>query len=828
MLTFQTDVNPKERVTLFVEVVLPLTITKNYTYRVPHELTSAIAVGKRVVVQFGRSKIYSAIIYRISKEAPVHYEAKYILEVLDEQALITEQQLQLWDWVADYYLCQLGEVMQAAMPSALKLASETKVISIALADFDKSTLNDKEFLILEALEVAGELKISDMVKLLGQKSVFPLIKSLLKKQLISVSQELKEGYKPKKKAFLLLDSAYEEAEAKKALLNELNRASKQQDAVLAYLQLHRQKPNISRADLLEVSGCGASALKSLIDKGVFHVVEKEVSRLNLEGDTITKDFTLSAPQQAAFNAIEEQLQEKEVVLLHGVTASGKTLLYIRLIQKALESGKTVLYLLPEIALTSQIVERLKLYFGNKIGVYHSRFNDNERAELWQKVLSGDVRLILGARSAVFLPFQELGLVIVDEEHEVSFKQFDPAPRYHARDTAIFLAHLHSAKVLLGSATPAIESYYNAKAGKYGFVALKERFGASVLPQIEVVSLKEEGKEKKNLTYFSETLMQAIKNALDRKEQIILFQNRRGYTPMLLCRTCGYTPKCTNCDVSLTYHKHTGQLHCHYCGFKEELIQVCPACGSTHMENKGYGTERIEEELSMLLPEARIRRLDLDSAKRKDSFERIITDFDEQRFDILVGTQMVAKGLDFGKVTVIGIINADSLINYPDFRAYERSFSLLSQVSGRAGRRAIAGKVIIQAYATQHRVLEQVIHHDYEGMFMTEVTERKHYAYPPFFRLIKVEVRHKEQERSQASAERLGKHLREIFGHRVLGPEPPLINRIRNYYIHTILLKIERSGASIQKVKKALHGALVDFETDKANQGAFVQLDVDPY
>lgn len=828
MIEFQASEHLSERVTLFVDVVLPLAISKTYTYRVPNELKDKVSVGKRAIVQFGKSKIYTAIIYDISTKAPSRYEAKYILDILDEQPIVTSKQLLLWGWVKEYYLCHLGEVMQAAMPAALKLASETKIIAAENSEIDRSLLTDKEYLILDALDVAGELKVSDVVKLLGQKTVFPLLKSLLNQGAILISEELRDRYKPKKKAFLILNIDLEQEGEKKILIDSLNRAPKQQDAVLAYFQLRRKQAHIAKGELLEASGCGASALKSLIEKGVFIVEEKVVSRLYNEDSLIEASFSLSEAQRIALEDIKKQFAEKDVVLLHGITASGKTQLYIRLIEDALAKGGSVLYLLPEIALTSQIVERLRVHFGKRIGVYHSRFNDNERAEVWQKVLSGEIKVVLGARSSVFLPFNTLTTIIVDEEHETSFKQFDPAPRYHARDTAIYLGHIHQAKVLLGSATPSVETFYNAKSDKYGLVQLDERFGNAMLPTIRVVSLKEGEKNKTNPSYFSEALLEEIKQALMRNEQVILFQNRRGYTSMLMCRTCGYIPKCTNCDVSLTYHKSNNKLHCHYCGFKEELIQVCPACGSTHIENKGVGTERIEEELSMLLPEVKVGRLDLDSTRGKDSFERIITDFDEQRFNVLVGTQMVAKGLDFGKVTVIGVINADTLINYPDFRAFERSFSLLSQVSGRAGRRGLRGKVIIQAFATKHRILEQVINHDYEGMFTTEVEERKHYSYPPFFRLIKIDVKHKEQQQVHACANRLGTSLRVAFGDRVLGPEVPLISRIRNYYINTILLKIERDGTSTNKVKHVLQQALLTFETDRANKGAFVQVDVDPY
>lgn len=816
--------------TFFVDVILPLAIGRTYTYRVPNQFNDDITIGKRVVVQFGKSKIYSAIIYAIHENPPERYEAKYILDVLDESAIVKSEQLALWEWIADYYLCQLGEVMQAALPSALKLASETKIIATNLDSVDRDELNDKEYLILDALDIASELKVSDIVKLLGQKTVLPILKGLLEKGIIRVSEELNERYKPKKKAFIKLNSVFNDSEAKRQLFEELNRAPKQMDALMTYIHLSRSQEQVSKAELLERSGCGPSALKALIVKEVFIIEERVVSRFfeGNDGDDILKEVILSNVQQEAFNEIKEEFAEKDIVLLHGVTASGKTEIYIRLIHEALQKGKCALYLLPEIALTTQIIERLRFHFGSIIGVYHSRLNENERAEVWKKVLSGEIQIVLGARSSVFLPFKDLGLVIVDEEHEVSYKQFDPAPRYQARDTAIFLGFLHKAKILLGSATPSIESYYNAKAGKYALVTLTQRYGVAQLPDIEIVSLKNDAKQKPANPFFTPILIKNIEEALARKEQVILFQNRRGHTPFLLCATCGYSPKCINCDVSLTYHKSSGQLHCHYCGFREDLIHVCPACGSTHIENKGFGTQRIEEELEFLLPEAKMARLDLDSTRSKYSFEKILNDFDEHRFDILIGTQMVTKGLDFGRVSLIGIINADSLINYPDFRAFERSFSMLSQVSGRAGRRDVKGKVIIQAYATEHRILEQVVNHDYENMFLTEVTERKNYGYPPFFRLIKIEVRHKDNLYVMDCASRLAVNLRQQFGDRVLGPEQPMIGRVRNYYINTILLKVERASVSISKVKDVLRVIIQNYNADKLNKGSFLHIDVDPY
>lgn len=816
------------RTTLFVEVILPLPISQTYTYRVPETWNDRVSPGRRVIVQFGRNKVYAAVIHRVTDRAPERYEAKYILDVLDDSPIVDPMQMQLWEWMAAYYLCTLGEVMQAALPAALKLASETRIIAAESSGVDRSALNDKEYLILDALDISPELKVSDIVKLLGQKTVFPILKRMFEKGLILISEEVAPRYKPKVKTFIRLHPDYADSEGRRLLLEALAGAPRQQDAVLGYIQLSRRQPQVTRADLMEASGCKPAAITALIEKGIFVAEERIVSRLDGEDIEVSATFTLSEPQQRAFEKIKARFTEKGVVLLHGITASGKTQVYIRLMEEAVAKGQKVLYLVPEIALTTQITERLRLHFGNRLGVYHSRVNDNERAEVWHKVLAGGYDVVVGARSAVFLPFRSLGLIIVDEEHETSYKQFDPAPRYHARDTAIYLGHLHGAQVLLGSATPAIESYYNARSGKYGLVELRQRYGDAQLPEVVTVSIAEESRKGNMHSYFSGQLLQEIERALANGQQVILFQNRRGHTPVLQCGTCGFIAKCIHCDVSLTYHRSSGKLHCHYCGFSEDPIQVCPACGSTHIESKGYGTERIEEELELLLPDARIGRLDLDSTRGKHGFDRVLNDFDEHRYDLLVGTQMVAKGLDFGNVSVIGIINADGLINYPDFRAYERAYALLAQVSGRAGRRSDRGKVIIQSYSPNHRILRQVMDNDYEAMFTAEINERRHYAYPPFYRLFRIDVKHPEQQAVHDAAKRLATALREGLAHRVYGPEVPLVSRVRNLYIYSILLKVERVGISITKVKELVKDTLQRFAADKANKGVRVQVDVDPY
>ena len=817
-----------ERQTFFVNVVLPLAISKAYTYRVPQNLVNNIAIGKRVVVQFGRNRVYTAIIFSISDKAPVAYEAKYILDVLDEFPIVTAQQLALWEWMSAYYLCTLGEVMQAALPSALKLASETKVTLNPDAEYDKSTLTDKEFLLLDALEIQPVLAISEIVKILDQKTVFPILRALFDKGMITISEELTEKYRAKTKTYVQLNSFYADAANRKDLFDLLERAPKQVDVLQAYLQLAKTQNEIAKSDLLEASDASAATLQALVAKEVFTLVEQEVSRLSGVEADLAAEFILSPPQQEALNQLKASLQEKEVCLVHGVTASGKTEIYIRLIEEYLAKGKQVLYLLPEIGLTTQVIQRLQKIFGTKIGVYHSKFNDNERAEIWQKVLIGDYQVVLGARSAVFLPFNNLGLVVVDEEHENSFKQFDPAPRYHARDSAVFLASLFKAKVILGSATPSFESYYNAKIGKYGLITLSERYGGVQLPDIQVVSIPDETKRKTMQSHFTSVLLSEIKGALARKEQIILFQNRRGYAPVLLCATCGYTPKCINCEVSLTYHKSSGKLHCHYCGYRQDTVPLCPACGSTKIEHKGFGTEKVEDELSLIFPEARIARMDVDATRTKYGFQQLITDFEDKKIDILVGTQMVAKGLDFANVSTIGILNADSMLNFPDFRAFERSYQLLAQVSGRAGRRDIRGKVIVQAHDIHHRVLQQVIDNDYEGLFQTELIERRNYKYPPLYRLISLCIKHKDPVKLNQIAEYVAALLRQQFGDRVLGPEAPFVNRIRNYYLQDILLKVEKEGLSAQKVKIALQQILQSFEQEVLSKGCIIQVDVDPY
>ncbi|WP_379090468.1 primosomal protein N' [Pedobacter sp. UC225_65] len=825
-MQFASPIDFSERETLFVEVILPLSLAINYTYRVPFELNDRIAVGKRVVVQFGKHKIYTALVKSIGDQPPEFYQAKYIIDVVDELPVITPKQFEFWDWITSYYLCNEGDVMAAALPTGLKLASETILV---LRDElpEELDLTEKESLIVSVLNKQQRISIDDVVELLGQKTVYPIINALIGKEVIYVAEEVIEKYRPLLKSFITLNPFYKEEENLKQLFAVLEKAPKQLDALLAYLKLAKNEVTIPKQKLLEESGSGQAALKALIDKEVFSVEKRQVSRLNDSTDEFEVNFQLSTAQQKAFDEIELQFATKDVVLLHGITASGKTQLYIKLIENAISKGGQVLFLLPEIALTTQIVERIKRYFGDKIGVYHSKFNDNERVEIWNKVLNGSYQVVLGARSAVFLPFKDLKLIVVDEEHESSYKQHEPAPRYQARDAAVFLGHLHQTKVVLGSATPSIESYHNAETDKYGLVVLNERFGGVQLPLQEVVSIAEETKRKKMTSYFTSVLIDDMATALENKEQVILFQNRRGYATILICATCGYAPKCVNCDVSLTFHKTSGKLHCHYCGYHQSSINICPACGSVHIEQKGFGTERVEEELSLIFPDVKMARLDLDSTRTKNGMQQIISDFQDKKTQILIGTQMVAKGLDFDNVSLIGVINADTLLNYPDFRAFERSYQLLAQVAGRAGRRDKQGKVCIQAYDDSHRIIKQVIANNYLEMYNDEMVERKQFNYPPFTRLIFINVKHKDANVLNIAAQTLANALRSQLGNRILGPEQPLVARIRNYYIKQIIIKTEKNAA-IQKVKAVLKETIKDFNAQKDFKSVITQIDVGPY
>jgi primosomal protein N' (replication factor Y) (superfamily II helicase) len=826
--------------TLFIDVILPLPLNRLFTYRVPREWQDLICVGQRVVVQFGKNKLYTAIVYRMHDKPPQAYEAKYIENILDEQAIITAPQLKLWEWMADYYLCALGEVMNAALPSGLKLSSETKIILNA-AFSEPDLLSDKEYLIYEALLIHNVLSMQEVAEILELKQVHRIIKSMLDKSAIRIQEELKEKYKPLYHVYVRLNAAYKDETLLRELFEKLEkRAAKQLEVLMAFLHhskfLSDNPVELKKAFIEEQVEGSDAAIKALAKKNVFEIYKVEVGRIAHHETELATSIVFSEHQQRAFNEINQHFTDKEVVLLHGVTSSGKTEIYIRLIEEALKKEKQVLYLLPEIALTAQIINRLRKHFGNTVGVYHSKYNENERVEIWNNVLQQATankhslqepyKVILGARSAMFLPFSNLGLVIVDEEHENSYKQYEPAPRYHARDAALVLASLHKAKTLLGSATPAIETYFNAQSGKYALVEIFERYGGVQMPEILIADIKEDTRKKKMHGFFTYMLYDAMEDALKNKQQVILFQNRRGYAPVYQCQSCGWVPMCKSCDVSLTYHKVQHKLICHYCGYNEIVPNKCGACGSSDIRMKGFGTERIEDELSIMFPTAKIARLDLDTSRSKNAHRQIISDLEEQRIDILVGTQMVTKGLDFDNVALVGILNADTLLNYPDFRSYERSFQLMAQVAGRAGRKNKRGKVIVQTWQPQHPVIEQVVANNYFGMYTTELNQRLEFKYPPYYKLIQLTLKHKEVEPLNEAAKYFAQKLREKFGKRILGPEFPAVARIRNYYLKNILIKIERE-ASAKQAKTTINELIDNFYAEPDFKTVKIITDTDP-
>ena len=819
----------------FTDVVLPLPLPGYFTYTVPAELLKDISPGKRVVVQFGKKKIYTALVRRIHQVPPANYIPKSILSVLDESPVVNERQFAFWEWMAGYYLCRPGEVMNAALPSGLKLASESMIALNPGATIDPELLNEKELQVMQALSNREKLTIDEIGQVADLKKTIPLINNLIEKGLVVAEEKLSEKFKAKMESFIRLGKEYEgNDEGLKVLFDQLGKkAFRQLQLMVSFLHLSRgegrQPAAVRKAELLKSVDATAAILNSLVGKGVLEEYELETSRLPVINATARPaDIELSEHQKNAYNQIRYAFKEKEVVLLHGVTSSGKTELYIKLMDEAVRAGKQVLYLLPEIALTSQIINRLRKYFGARVGVYHSRYNENEKAEVWYKTLTSEngIDIVLGARSALFLPFRELGLVIVDEEHDTSYKQYDPAPRYNARDSAIFLAGLHHAPALLGSATPAVESYFNAQAGKYGLVNLTERYGGIKMPEVLVADLREETRQRTMQSHFSSILMKHTREALENKEQVILFQNRRGFSPHLECDSCHYIPMCRHCDISLTYHKQDRNLKCHYCGYSEPVPSSCRICGSTRMLMKGFGTEKVEEELGVILPGSRIKRMDYDSTRTKFAHHRIITDFEERRIDILVGTQMVTKGLDFDNVSVVGILNADNMIHFPDFRSFERSYQLMAQVSGRAGRKTRRGKVIIQTYQPQHPVVKFVIDNDYAGMFRTVLLDRQKFLYPPFYRLVLIRLKHRDAAELNRAAVALAAMLREILDKRVLGPEYPLVSRIQNYFIKQILVKIERS-AGLSQVKAQLQEKLEAFQGIREFSGVKLVVDVDP-
>lgn len=810
---------------MYADIILPLALPKRtYTYSVPESVATLIQPGVRVEVQFGRSKRYSGLVERVHHQAP-EYEVKPILSVLDEVTVVTPQQFQLWDWMADYYCCTLGEVMSAALPGHLKLSSETRLVINELYGDNFSELDDEEYLIAEGLHIQREMVVEDARKILNKKTVFPVIQRLINKGVLFIREELQEKFKARKVTALRLAEPYRsQPELLKQVMAELGGKERQLEILMAYLTLEKRQPVVLKQEVLQKADVTEASLNTVIKKGILEKYAKEVSRLGGYEDELVEADNLSAQQERAVQ--ELQSLDKKVTLLYGVTGSGKTRVYVEMMREVIRKGGQVLYLLPEIGLTTQIIHRLQKVFGNDISVYHSRINTQERVEVWKAAAAGK-SVILAARSGLFLPFKQLDLVIVDEEHDPSFKQYDPAPRYHARDTAIYLAGLYGANTLLGTATPSLETWHNVESGKYGLVEMPERFGGLQLPEVQTIDLREQLKLRQMQSLFSKPLLDQLQITLNNGEQAILFQNRRGYAPMLECEVCGWNAMCRYCDVSLTYHKHTHRLRCHYCGYVQEPAKVCPACGSGKITFKGFGTEKIEDELKLFLPNARIGRMDLDTAGTKSNLSALLNDFEEKRLDILVGTQMVTKGLDFDNVALVGVLGADSLTKFPDFRSGERAYHLLTQVAGRAGRKNKRGLVLIQAFDPKHPVILEVLEHDFQTFVQRELKERLTFKYPPYYRLIHLELRHKEPKIVHEAAIFYAKALRAKLGERVLGPVIPNIARIRNYFGQDIMLKLEKSAPVINGAKALIRHTTEIMLGKPGWSQVQVAVDVDP-
>lgn len=809
----------------FAEVILPLALPKQYTYTIPFEWVEKVKIGQRVIVQFGKKKIYSAIVYKIHTQAPSDYKAKLIDEIADENPIVTSNQLKLWEWISNYYMCTLGEVMAAALPSALKLDSETIFLFNKGIKVDWNNLDDEAYLVAEALENNKELKLSDVQAILAKKSVQPIINVLMHHRICVVKEELQKKYSPKKMNYIALNERFKSENALRALFETLENKQKQSDALLTYLHLSPQRGFILKSELVKDEKVSSSSVNTLIKNEIFIEQAKTVSRLLEDKVKIDALEKLNEQQENALAEIEEAFQQKNVAVLEGVTGSGKTHVYIKLIEQAIEEEKQVLYLLPEIALTAQIVMRLKKYFGAKVGIYHSKFNDQERVEIYNSVLQKKYQIILSARSGIFLPFNNLGLIVVDEEHERSFKQFDPAPRYNARDMAVVMSHLYNAKTLMGSATLSLETLRNIGVGKFAHVKMTERFGNALLPEIEMCNTLTLRKQKRMQGVFSEPLKEAIQDALSQKEQVILFLNRRGFAQFANCNTCNWIPYCPHCDVSLTYHKFFNKLICHYCNYQERFPKDCKACGSKDLNTKGLGTEQVEDEITAIFPEAKVARLDLDTTRRKHGHEEIIYAFQNYEVDILIGTQMVTKGLDFDNVSLVGIVNADQMLNIPDFRAGEKAYQLIAQVSGRAGRKDTKGKVLIQTAQPNHPILEAIKNYEFGFIYQQEFSYRKQYKYPPYYNLINITLKHKQAEAVTDAAFKLTQLLRKNLSTTVLGPSTPPVSRIKNMYLRQIMIKMPKDQKIITATKQQLSKSIDDIQ--RQFKTVRIILDVDP-
>ncbi len=824
------------RSTLFAELLLPVPIPKFFTYRVPFALNDKVLVGQRAIVQFGDRKILTGIITAVHDKPPKDYEAKYLLELLDDFPTVTDLQFRLFSWIAEYYLCTVGEVMNAALPSGLKLSSESRVQIHPAFNLEESELafSEKETILLRRL-AQESLEYSEIVKLLGIKHLYSILKSLVGKEAVILYEEVREKFKPKTEKKIRLTGDFNNAGALETLFETLAAKPKQEAILLKYLQdvpvlshPEKNKDGVLKKKLLN-EDLSESSLNTLIRNGVFEEFDFLVSRFGEPGEKAEQHIIqLSVEQQQTQYEILSSFKEQGITLLHGITGSGKTEIYISLIKQAIEGGSQVLYLLPEIALTTQIVQRLKKIFGASMGVYHSRFSDNERVEVWNGILNGRFRFVVGVRSSIFLPFDNLGLIIVDEEHDASYKQQEPAPRYHARDVALVMAQMHHAKVLLGSATPSVETYFQATHGKYGLVKLDKRFGEAQLPKVVLADMGQERKQKTVKGEFSRLLLKSIEDALSKKEQVIIFQNRRGYSPMVNCEDCGWVPKCINCAVSLTYHQFRHAMVCHYCGYREPMPEKCPTCSSTRIRTVGYGTEKLEEELNLHFPDTAIRRMDLDTTRSKTGYESIIDQFERGETNILVGTQMVTKGLDFDHVSLVGIFNADRMIHFPDFRSYERAYQLITQVSGRAGRRDKPGTVVIQTSNPDHPLLQTILRHSYEEFYNGQIADRHEHLYPPFSRLIEVTVKHTDKKVCRTIAQVLFETFRKtLSGTRILGPGEPMVSKIRNQFLMSLLIKIPRSGAVLPEIKHSIVQGVQQVSKEKEYRNARIIIDVDP-
>lgn len=826
--------------TLFVDVIVPLGVPNKYTYRVPAPMNEDVEVGKRVLVQFGRTKIYTGIIYKVHDQAPTQYQAKYIESVIDDHAVVHQQQLFFWDWIAMYYCANPGDVMNAALPAGLKLSSTSHVQinpEFSFDEIDHDHFTDREHQVIEILHANPNISMEELGEHLKIKSIHALINKLIKKNAVEIYEEVKDRYKPKVVAFVKLNEEYHNENKLHETIDKLEKkAFKQAEALMAFLQfkLHKALSEDGWIRKSEIAKrADAAAINALIKKQILDEQEVEIDRI-LFGKGKNENKILSPSQQRSFEEIEQSFAQKKITLLKGVTGSGKTEIYIKLIQKTIDEGKQALYLVPEIALTTQLITRLRAVFGEKVGVYHSRFSENERVEIWNNVLTGQSKsssshyqIILAARSGLFLPFKQLGLIIIDEEHDFSFKQSSPAPRYHARDAAIYLASTVNANVLLGTATPTLETYQNAKVGKYSLVELKDPFTDTGKVPIEICNIREHEDKRNMKGILTPMLFDAVANALKHKQQIILFQNRRGFAPYTQCHVCAHVPYCQNCDVPMIYHKYQDKLLCHYCGFNSNVPKTCPACGSNDLRFKGAGTEKIEEEIEMLFPEAKVVRMDLDTTRSKHAHKQMIDDFESGNTDILVGTQMVTKGLDFENVSVVGIINVDSILNFPDFRSFERAYQLITQLKGRAGRKNHPGKLYIQTNQPQHPVLLKLLDGDQEAFYQEQLIEREQYSYPPYFRLIELNVLSKDTDELTALANTLANMLKQHLQSRVLGPEYPLIAKVRNMYTKRILIKLDKQ-VSGKWIREFLAQSITQLHGDHQKWKFFVQVNVDPF